>query len=103
MTRAWLSRLQRISRLHHALRVRRNRISGNRKRALSLSQIRLREIATKAACARWYGDYERIPCPHCRGTRTYANGGRPGKPLARCGDCRRGWYVTSILTIGAAA
>jgi hypothetical protein len=93
MTRAWLSRLQRISRLHRALRVHRNRVSGNRKRALSLSPTRRREIATKAACARWYGDYERMACPHCKGNRTYANGGRPGKPLARCGDCRRSWYL----------
>jgi hypothetical protein len=103
MTRASLSRLQRISRLHRDLRVHRALVAAGRKRALSLTPARRREIASVAGCARWYGDYDRIPCPSCAGVRTHSNGGRPGKPLARCSDCGRSWYVVNAIATGEAA
>ena len=62
-------------------------------RARKLSAERRSEIASIAASARWYGQYERQACPLCGSLRTHANGhSRHGKPRGRCRECRCTFY-----------
>ena len=65
----------------------------NRERNRQLVPSRRSRIASQAACARWYGDYKRTPCPFCKSKLTHSNGhDRHGKPRLKCSECGKTWY-----------
>ena len=65
----------------------------NQERNRQLPPSRRSRIASVAACARWYGDYKRTPCPFCESKLTHSNGhDRHGKPRLKCSECGKTWY-----------
>ena len=101
----WDARMTDLDRILRAERQRRGLLVGqklsiehyqrmNIARNAKLSAARRSEVASMAACARWYGQYDRQACPACGSVDTHFNGqDRHGKPRLRCRECRKTCYA----------